>query len=79
VKAIGSSTSTSLLDEGGPAFSRVSVSFKDFGEEATELRRMVNRYSGDLALKEKTLAILHDAGAASRRELDHVAPDGRRL
>lgn len=76
MNVIGSSSSASLLDGGGPSFARASVTFKNFGEEATELRRMVNRYSGDLALKEKTLEILHAAGAASRHEFDQAIAIG---
>lgn len=75
MKALASSTSPSLVDD-GPAFVRASVSFKNFGEEATELRRMVNRYTGDLALKQKTLEILRAAGAASRHEKDQALAIG---
>lgn len=75
MKAIGSSSSASLVDD-GPAFARASIDFRNFEEEATELRRMVNRYSGDLALKQKTLEILRDAGAASRHELDQALAIG---
>jgi hypothetical protein len=74
VKAIAARSSPSLV--GGRGFAEVSVTFKNFADEASELRRLVNRYSGDLALKEKTLEIIRAAGAASRHELDQALAIG---
>lgn len=62
--------------DGGKPFAEAAVSFRDFAEEATFLRKMVNTSGGDLALKEWTLGVIHDAGAASRHEFDQAIAIG---
>jgi hypothetical protein len=69
------SRKTSSID-GGDRFAEVAVSFRDFGEEASALRTMVNHASGDLSLKEFTLGVIHAAGAASRQEKDQALAIG---
>jgi hypothetical protein len=61
---------------GGKPFAEAAVSFRDFGEEAKFLRKMVNTSGGDLALKEWTLGVIHDAGAQSRHEVDQALAIG---
>lgn len=60
----------------GPGWPEQSVSFRNLADEAAQLRRMVNRASGDLGLKAFTLRIIQDAGALSRAELDQALAIG---
>lgn len=62
--------------EGTDHFAEVAVDYTNFGDEASTLRRMVNKAGGDLSLKQKTLDILREAGAASRAELDQALAIG---
>jgi transglutaminase superfamily protein len=52
------------------------VRFKNMGEEAAYLRRLVDQFSSDLALKEFALKIVRDAGAAARAEVDQALAIG---
>ncbi len=61
---------------GGDEFPEIAVSFNDFSDEAATLRHMVDMAAGDLALKEFTLGVIHDAGAASRAEYDQALAIG---
>ncbi len=74
MRALANRTAPSLA--GGADFAEVAVKFKDMSDEASTLRKMVQRYSGDLGLKEFTLGVIHDAGARSRRELDQALAIG---
>jgi Transglutaminase-like superfamily len=67
-------TSASL--SGGEPFAEVAVAWRDFSDEAATIRKLINQGSGDLALKEFTLGVIHDAGAASRAELDQALAIG---
>ena len=62
--------------DGGKPFAEAAVAFRDFGEEAKFLRKMVNTSGGDLALKEWTLGVVRDAGALSRHEVDQALAIG---
>lgn len=70
MRTISIDTIGSLFDR--HLFKKWRVKFKSIGEAATELRRMVNEYSGDLALKEFALKIIRDAGVPSRDEYDQA-------
>lgn len=56
----------------GLPFLSTSVKFRNFADEAAELRKMVSRYTGDLALKEFALKIIRDAGVAPKQEADQA-------
>lgn len=62
--------------DGADRFAEVAVVFRNFGDEASALRRMVNHASGDLSLKQKALEIIRDAGAHSRAEEDQALAIG---
>jgi hypothetical protein len=74
MRTLATSRAPSLT--GGAAFTSAAVQFRDFGEEAATLRRMVNHFTGDLALKEFTLGILRDAGAEPKHEADQAIAIG---
>jgi len=74
VRLLSAQTSHSL--SGGEPFAEVAVSFRDFADEATTLRKLVNQATGNLALKEFTLGVIRDARAASRAELDQALAIG---
>jgi hypothetical protein len=61
---------------GGDSFPEVAVAWRDFSDEADTIRKMINLASGDLALKEFTLGVIHADGAASRAELDQALAIG---
>jgi hypothetical protein len=67
MRALNTRTVSSLTGKGG-SIKLTQVVFRNFEEEAGYLRKMVNLYSTDLALKEKALQIVRDAGVAARDE-----------
>lgn len=75
MRALANRTAPSIV-EGGADFPEVAVAFTDMADEASTLRKMVNRYSGDLGLKEFTLGVIRDAGARSRAEMDQALAIG---
>jgi len=74
MKTLHTQQSRSLL--GGLPWTSSAVTFRNFGDEAAALRKMVDHCSADLALKEFTLNVLHKAGAGSRQELDQALAIG---
>jgi hypothetical protein len=76
MRKLAEHSAPSLVVDGRPGFSQVAVKFRNFAEEAALLRKMVNHFSGDLALKEFTLKVLRDAGAEPKHELDQALAIG---
>ncbi len=74
MKTLRTQQSRSLI--GGLPFASASVAFRNFGDEAGSLRKMVDHCSADLALKEFTLGVLRAAGAGSRQEFDQALAIG---
>jgi hypothetical protein len=74
VRILRARPANSLSGDG--TFPEVAVSFSDFGDEAHTLRHMVDIAAGDLGLKEFTLGVIRDAGAASRAEYDQALAIG---
>jgi len=70
MKTTASHRTHSLIS--GLPFLAASVKFRNFGDEAAELRKMVSRYTGDLALKEFALKIIRDAGVAPKQEVEQA-------
>lgn len=66
VKTLRTQQSRSLV--GGLPLASAAVTFKNFGDEAAALRKMVNHCTADIALKEFTLGVIRAAGAGSRQE-----------
>jgi hypothetical protein len=71
VRVLSTRVTPSLVG-GGPGWPAESVSFRNLADEADELRKMVNRFSGDLGLKAFALGIIRDAGAEPRAEKDQA-------
>jgi Transglutaminase-like superfamily len=62
--------------DGTASYRESEVKFRNFAEEATFLRKLVDRFSTDLALKELALRIVRDAGAEARDEFDQALAVG---
>jgi hypothetical protein len=53
---------------GGAGFAAEAISFKNFADEAATLRKLVNHYAGDVALKQFVVDVFRAAGVAPKDE-----------